>query len=378
MLALRESLEGKYCLRVIDVERDGNCLFRSIQAFMDTRVIPSAGAGGATVDTWNHLAIRQATVDFIRSFRSHFTQFLPPGGDEVYLTNMAKNGTWGGEPEIVALTNILQRSIEIYIRNPVTNHAQHERTYVPFTPFRTLNDVAPIRLLYFNGTGGPVPNHYALLVPCNAENKRLFDMTIQARTHAFERITIGRVVTTPRSTNPPSVASSNSFENSSNAAVRLDIFDMNNNDDVEFDELPEYDFEVPRMPFASASAPAPASVAPAPAPPAPAPAPPAPAPAPPAPAQVRADDDAGPPPAKRTKKGRSYYAAFEDNMAHGHDRLISDVMAKAEVACRTCGCKKCAAVSNHENAFEMFVRKPKSPAEACLLHKIWVMHHRRR
>jgi hypothetical protein len=257
----------------------------------------------------------------------------------------------------------------------VNNHASHERTYIPFTPFAALNDAAPIRLLYFNGTGGPVPNHYALLVPCSAENTRLNDMVMQARAHVFERITIGHVgpVGPIGPIGPSSPSSSGSFENSDPdpivSAARFDVFGLNNNDDdVEFDELKKYDFEVPKMPFCNNSDdPVPA------------------APAPDTPVVVVDDEDVvvEPPPAKKktregsTRKGRSYYTAFEDNMAHGHDRLISDVMAKAEVACRTCGCPKCAAVSNHENAFEMFICKPTSPAEACQLRKVWSLYRRR-
>jgi hypothetical protein len=386
MLALRESLEGKYCLRVIDVERDGNCLFRSIETFLNLRSVPittptpSAGAGGAAVETtWNHLALRSTTVDFIRSFRSHFAQFLPPGGDDAYLAHMARAGTWGGEPEIVALANILQRSIEVYVRNPTTNHASHERTYVPFTPFATLNDVAPIRLLYFNGVGGPVPNHYALLVPCNASNVQLRDMVMQARTHAFERIVISSAASPAASAEcgvhknlTPSPT--DSFEKESTCQNPDNLFggnDGDGDDGIDFGDLSNYDFEAPSMPF-----PVPAAAEPA----APAAAEPA------APEHVVVDDSSVEvevevevqveevPRAKKTKRGRSYYIAFEDNMSHGHERIEADVMAKAEVACRTCGCPKCAAVSNHENAFEMFIQKPTSPVTTCQLYKIWTTY----
>lgn len=341
MSTIRESLEGKYNLRVIDVEGDGNCLFRSVEAFLRTRLV------GGALDAWDHRALRSATVDFIQSFRSHFAAFLPRGGDDAYLAHMRKSGTWGGEPEVVALTNLLNRSIEIYVQNPVTSHAQHERTYMPFMPFAALNEVSPIRLLYFNGTGAPVPNHYALLVPCNASNVQLHDIVNQARMYAFEKITIGQ------SSSSNTVHSPASFENVSTctnvcptATEKFDAFD-----DVllvEFDDLPEFDTA------------ATAAVAPL-------------------------DDDEEvvvvlEPQLKKAKRRRSYYTAFEDNVSHGRCTYVADIMAKAEIACRTCGCANCTTIiESHEHAFEMFICKPTSPATDCQLHKIWTMYkHERR
>lgn len=329
-MSIGDSLASRYALRAIDVERDGNCLFRSIETFLQTRSV-----GTSEGDAWNHLALRSATVDFMRSFRSHFMQFLPPGGDEVYLTHMARAGTWGGEPEIVALTNLINRSIEIYTHNPFTNnHVQHERTYVPFTPFAALNEVAPIRLLYFNGTGGiVVPNHYALLVPLISTSMPLRDIVTQARTHAFERITIAGSVSQSVVESPKKVVKFDAFEDSG----------------IEFDELPEYDFKVPRMPFCDAA---------------------------------NKDDNDGdvvvlepePEPKMTKKRGRSYFNAFEDNIAHGRCRYVADLMAKAEVACKTCKCENCADVTNRKNAFEMFIRDSKPPATTCQLHKIWTVY----
>jgi len=95
-LALKE-------LKIAGCEGDGNCLFRTISHQLY-----------GTQD--QHPLIRAACVQYMRYHSEFFQQFTVYEDDfNGYLTQMSKLGTWGGEPEIQALSEIYNRGAEIYI-----------------------------------------------------------------------------------------------------------------------------------------------------------------------------------------------------------------------------------------------------------------------
>lgn len=85
------------------IATDNNCLFKAVAE----KVLGSQDF---------HNELRQATVDYMGEHYLHFSQFLPENFAN-YLTYMRRTGiAWGGEPEIVALSNLLQ--IRIRVINP--------------------------------------------------------------------------------------------------------------------------------------------------------------------------------------------------------------------------------------------------------------------
>ncbi len=118
-------------LMVIDIDGDGNCLFRAIshQLFL-------------TED--KHLELRHKCVEHMRKHRERFESFCSVPFDQ-YLTEMGKVGTWGDDLEIRALEEVFDRIVRIYSSNasdvcvPLKNNFEEENL---------LSDVSPIILSY--------------------------------------------------------------------------------------------------------------------------------------------------------------------------------------------------------------------------------------
>ena len=78
-----------------------------------------------------------------------FSEFFTDDVDyEKYIFDLRKDGSWGGNHEIVALSNLFQRPFEIYEKSV-------EPRVVDFSNNQE-NNIPPIRLLYRN-------NHYATI-----------------------------------------------------------------------------------------------------------------------------------------------------------------------------------------------------------------------
>lgn len=143
------SLEQTFHLRLVETPADGNCLFHAASLALPR---------GMSAARSSHTAIRAAVVGFLHSKKEHFAAFQV---DDAYLQRMSRGGSWGGEPELVALSNIYMRSVEVYMFSP-TGSAVHVRTYTPALGFEVL---APMRLalLPVSGKLGDAPNHYSYL-----------------------------------------------------------------------------------------------------------------------------------------------------------------------------------------------------------------------
>lgn len=92
-----ESQLAQRGLELHSVVADGNCLFASI------------------VDQTGDLNIRQLrkiVADYLRDHREEFQPFIESDYD-LYCSKMEKDNVWGGQIELQACTQLLQRSIEV-------------------------------------------------------------------------------------------------------------------------------------------------------------------------------------------------------------------------------------------------------------------------
>jgi hypothetical protein len=95
-------LQRKYVLHVI--KRDGNCLFSSVS--------------DQVYGTDKHSSIiREKCMDYIEKNKLFYSQFIEGGETQIpaYIQRKRKNGIWGDNLEIQALSEIYNRPIEIYV-----------------------------------------------------------------------------------------------------------------------------------------------------------------------------------------------------------------------------------------------------------------------
>ena len=91
--------------RINPMERDGNCLFRAVsdQVYCNSNL---------------HAHVRKLCADYMEEEEKFFSEFeievIFSVDYSTYIDNLRKDGTWGGEPEIIALSHIYKRSIEVY------------------------------------------------------------------------------------------------------------------------------------------------------------------------------------------------------------------------------------------------------------------------
>ena len=95
-------LKKQYVLHVM--KRDGNCLFSSIsdQVYGTDK---------------NNAIIREKCMDYIEKNKLFYSQFIEGGEVQMpaYIKRKRKNGIWGDNLEIQALSEIYNRPIEIYV-----------------------------------------------------------------------------------------------------------------------------------------------------------------------------------------------------------------------------------------------------------------------
>ena len=120
--------------RINPIERDGNCLFRAVadQVYCDLNL---------------HAHIRNLCANYMQEEEKYFSEFYNGSLDYTnYISQLRKDGTWAGYWELVALTHIYKRSIEVY--------ANSEEPTMVESSNNEGNNGPPIRLFYRN-------NHYA-------------------------------------------------------------------------------------------------------------------------------------------------------------------------------------------------------------------------
>ena len=145
-------------LFIKDIKGDGNCMFRAIsdQVYGNEE---------------KYDLLRQKCMDYLLIERDFFEQFVEGGknGFDEYINMKRKNGVWGDDIELQALSEIYNRPIEIYSNStkPLKTFHENKNEFKREGNEKINNDcndfVMPIRISYHG------KNHYNSIVP-NKEN----------------------------------------------------------------------------------------------------------------------------------------------------------------------------------------------------------------
>ena len=145
-------------LFIKDIVGDGNCMFRAIsdQVYGNEE---------------KYDLLRQKCMDYLLIERDFFEQFVEGGknGFDEYINMKRKNGVWGDDIELQALSEIYNRPIEIYSNStkPLKTFHEDKNEFKREGNEKINNDcndfVMPIRISYHG------KNHYNSIVP-NKEN----------------------------------------------------------------------------------------------------------------------------------------------------------------------------------------------------------------
>ena len=144
----REKIYNNLHLFIKDVQGDGNCMFRAI-------------ADQIYANEDFHEIIREKCMDYLQIEREFFEQFIEGGKNEFenYIIMKRKNGVWGDDIELQAISEIYKRPIEIYSNSIKPLKTFHENQN-SFSRSENENDIIlPIRLSYHG------KNHYNSIVP---------------------------------------------------------------------------------------------------------------------------------------------------------------------------------------------------------------------
>lgn len=89
-------------LRIIDIQGDGNCMFRSISDQIEG-------------DSNRHRHYRDIIMGFIRDHREDFEPFIEDDESfDAYMSRLTKDGEWGGHQELYACSRLLNVSFIIH------------------------------------------------------------------------------------------------------------------------------------------------------------------------------------------------------------------------------------------------------------------------
>ena len=133
-------------LRIVAVEGDGNCLFRSVshQIYGD--------------DAY-HALVRAACCNYMEAEASFFEQFVEGNREDFmhYVAMKRRNAVWGDDPEVQAMCEIYDRPAEIWAYDHRTG-ARKLRTFHESPNGDVAHTGEPMRLSYYGG------GHYDSLV----------------------------------------------------------------------------------------------------------------------------------------------------------------------------------------------------------------------
>eukprot|EP00475_Leptophrys_vorax_P021286 TRINITY_DN28_c0_g1_i1.p1 TRINITY_DN28_c0_g1~~TRINITY_DN28_c0_g1_i1.p1 ORF type:complete len:571 (+),score=130.99 TRINITY_DN28_c0_g1_i1:91-1713(+) len=126
----RELLRRKLNAEIVDMDNDGNCLFRSVshQVYGD----PSF-----------HDVVRAKCMDYMESEASFFSKFVI--GDQMdfqtYVAKLRRDGEWGDHVEIQVMSEIYDRPVEVYAYSDSPLNIYHKKS-------ESEAERPPIRLSY--------------------------------------------------------------------------------------------------------------------------------------------------------------------------------------------------------------------------------------
>lgn len=167
-VAFCDRMEG-IGLHVVQMEEDGNCLFRAVahQLYLD----PS-----------RHLELRKACVEHMAQHAARFRVFSTTNFPH-HLKRMAIDGTWAAELEVRALEELADRVFSIYSSDSIESRPQPLHTN--FDERQTLGDVETVNLSYHgNHYNSVFDQRHALPLP--PRDSRLL---VEARMRLFEAAT---------------------------------------------------------------------------------------------------------------------------------------------------------------------------------------------
>lgn len=113
--ALFKELLAEAGLEVFPIEGDGNCMFRSV----------SHQLYGSSQ---HHAVIRAKTLEYMRIEREYFANFIDGGLErfDEYIEYMSRNGAWGDDTEIQAMSEMYDRPFYIYAYSATPMRTFHE------------------------------------------------------------------------------------------------------------------------------------------------------------------------------------------------------------------------------------------------------------
>ena len=118
-------------LEMVEMDGDGNCLFRaiSLQVYGDANM---------------HLEVRRHCLDFMEREADHFRSFVADEEFDEYIARKRLNGVHGNHTEIQAMSELYNRSIEVFVPNNGV-----EPINIFHSEYKNVD--APIRLAYVGG-----------------------------------------------------------------------------------------------------------------------------------------------------------------------------------------------------------------------------------
>ena len=141
----------------VAVAGDGRCLFRAVAQGEHRHA--QGGKKGPGLDGRGEARradeLRAAAVAELRRRRAEVAPFVD-GDFDAYLARMAHPGTWGGEPELMALAHVVRAVLAVHLASPAGPQLLSEYGYPEYAGAQ--GACPPIHLLYSGGV------HYDLLV----------------------------------------------------------------------------------------------------------------------------------------------------------------------------------------------------------------------
>ncbi|BAM40593.1 uncharacterized protein TOT_020000848 [Theileria orientalis strain Shintoku] len=111
-------IQGKLAelgFRIHGIQPDGNCLFKSIE-----HQLKFHKDAGLDVRCYSYKQLRQLSVDYLRGHKNEFKHFVANSSGTLpllfdsYCSKMEKDGEWGSEIELQALSKLLMCKITVY------------------------------------------------------------------------------------------------------------------------------------------------------------------------------------------------------------------------------------------------------------------------
>ena len=139
---------------VYPVAGDGRCLFRSVAAA--TAIRADGARLSPDVETAEADRLRNLAVDQLLDGRRAEVEWFIEGDFDAYCDAMRRPIAWGGEPEILMLTHVLESPVEVFMPSP------DARTVRSIGAYGADEYPGEGVAILFHGAG-----HYEALTPCD-------------------------------------------------------------------------------------------------------------------------------------------------------------------------------------------------------------------